>query len=80
MILVGRHRRDHRAPLRARRGLVRARRGARRAAGLVHSYRWTPGDTAIALRPAWQWAAGYALMACWLLAARWLTVESDAGH
>jgi AGZA family xanthine/uracil permease-like MFS transporter len=29
--------------------------------GLVHAYRWTPGDTAIALRPAWAWAAGYAL-------------------
>jgi hypothetical protein len=25
-------------------------------------------------------AAGYALMAAWLLAARWLTVETEAGH
>jgi AGZA family xanthine/uracil permease-like MFS transporter len=50
------------------------------ACGLVNSYRWTPGDTVIALRPAWEWAAGYALMASWLLAARWLTVESDATH
>ncbi len=50
------------------------------ACGLVNSYRWTPGDTAIALRPAWEWAAGYGLMACWLAAARWLTVETDAGH
>ena len=47
--------------------------------GLVHSYRWTPGDTAIALVPAWDWAIGYALMAGWFLAARWLTVEG-AGH
>ncbi len=50
------------------------------AAGLVNSYRWTPGDTVIALRPAWEWAAAYALMACWLLAVRRLTVESDAEH
>src|SRR5262249_5451752 len=50
------------------------------ASGLVNSYRWTPGDTAIALRPAWEWAAAYALMALWLLAARWLTVEQDAGQ
>jgi adenine/guanine/hypoxanthine permease len=48
--------------------------------GLVNSYRWTPGDTVIALRPAWEWAAGYALMALWLVAARWLTVASDAEH
>src|SRR4029453_875634 len=46
------------------------------ACGLVNSYRWTPGDTVIALRPAWEWAAGYGLMACWLLAARWLTNQS----
>jgi AGZA family xanthine/uracil permease-like MFS transporter len=50
------------------------------ACGLMDSYRWTPGDTAIALRPAWEWTAGYGLMALWLLAARWVTVESDAGH
>ena len=50
------------------------------ACGLVNSYRWTPGDTVIALRPAWEWAAGYAAMALWLLAARWLTVASDATH
>jgi AGZA family xanthine/uracil permease-like MFS transporter len=49
------------------------------ALGLVHSYRWTPSDTAIALVPAWEWAIGYALMAAWFLAARWLTVESS-GH
>jgi AGZA family xanthine/uracil permease-like MFS transporter len=50
------------------------------ACGLVNSYRWTSGDTVIALRPAWEWAAGYALMACWLLAAPWLTSESDVEH
>src|SRR4029077_9696064 len=50
------------------------------AVGLIHSYRWTAGDTPMALQPAWPWAAGYALMAAWLLAARWLTVETEAGH
>jgi AGZA family xanthine/uracil permease-like MFS transporter len=50
------------------------------AAGLVHSYRWTPGDTVIALQPAWDWAAAYALMSLWLFASRWLTVEDDVGH
>ena len=50
------------------------------ACGLVNSYRWTPGDTAIALQPAWEWAAAYGLMALWLLAARWVTIENDAGH
>lgn len=49
------------------------------ALGLVHSYRWTPGDTAIALIPAWEWAAGYAIMAGTFGAARWLTVPGD-GH
>ena len=50
------------------------------ATGLVHSYRWTPGDTALTLQPAWQWAAGYMLMAAWLLAARHLTEDDDVGH
>ncbi len=48
-------------------------------AGLMHSYRWTPGDTAIALTPAWDWAAGYAIMAAILIAARFVTVEGE-GH
>jgi len=39
------------------------------ALGLMHAYRFTPGDTAIVLAPAWPWAAGYA----WFVAARWLT-------
>jgi AGZA family xanthine/uracil permease-like MFS transporter len=43
------------------------------ALGIVHSYRFTPGDTALHLVPAWRWAAGYAFMAALLLAARWLT-------
>ena len=52
------------------------------ACGLMHAYRFTPGDTVIALEPAWPWAAGYALMAVWFAAASWLTepepqAESD---
>jgi AGZA family xanthine/uracil permease-like MFS transporter len=27
------------------------------AFGLMHAYRWTPGDTAIELRPAWEWVS-----------------------
>jgi AGZA family xanthine/uracil permease-like MFS transporter len=49
------------------------------AAGLMHSYRWTFGDTAIALAPAWPWVAGYGAMAAVLLLARFVTVEGE-GH
>jgi len=49
------------------------------AAGLMHSYRWTPGDTAVALSPAWPWATGYAVMGLAFLAARWIT-EPGEGH
>jgi adenine/guanine/hypoxanthine permease len=41
--------------------------------GLLHSYRFTIGDTAISLAPAWDFALGYAIIAALLLAARWLT-------
>ena len=43
--------------------------------GLMHSYRFTPGDTAIALTPAWEWAAGYAIMAAIFAMARHVTTE-----
>jgi AGZA family xanthine/uracil permease-like MFS transporter len=49
------------------------------ATGLMHSYRWTFGDTAIALVPAWEWAAGYAAMAAVFVFADALTVEGE-GH
>jgi AGZA family xanthine/uracil permease-like MFS transporter len=49
------------------------------AVGLLHSYRWTPGDTAVSLTPAWPWAAAYAIMAAVFLAARWVT-EPGEGH
>jgi len=51
------------------------------AAGLVHSYRWTAGDTAIALAPAWPWVAGYLLMAGVFALAPWISTPSDEpGH
>jgi AGZA family xanthine/uracil permease-like MFS transporter len=43
------------------------------ATGLIHGYRFTPGDTALDLSPAWPWVAGYAIMGSSFLAARWLT-------
>jgi AGZA family xanthine/uracil permease-like MFS transporter len=49
------------------------------AAGLAHSYRYTAGDTAILLSPAWPWAAGYAAVALLFLAAPALT-EPGEGH
>ena len=47
------------------------------AAGLMHSYRFTPGDTVLSLSPAWPWAAGYAVMGVFLLASRWITEPAD---
>jgi AGZA family xanthine/uracil permease-like MFS transporter len=47
------------------------------AVGLVHSYRFTPGDTALQLGPGWPWAAGYAFLAALLLAARWITEPGE---
>jgi adenine/guanine/hypoxanthine permease len=47
------------------------------AAGLMHSYRFTPGDTVVALTPAWPWAAGYAVMGLVFYAARWTTSPSE---
>jgi AGZA family xanthine/uracil permease-like MFS transporter len=51
------------------------------AAGLVHAWRFTVGDTALDLRAAWPFAAGYAAMAAIFLAARFVTEpEEGAGH
>lgn len=47
--------------------------------GIMHGYQFTPGDTAIALQPAWEWAVGYAAMAVTLLAAQWITEPDDEG-
>ncbi len=49
------------------------------AVGLMHSYRWTPADTAVSLTPAWPWVAGYLAMAGCFFAARWITEEGE-GH
>jgi AGZA family xanthine/uracil permease-like MFS transporter len=49
------------------------------AVGLMHSYRWTPSDTAVSLTPAWPWAAGYLAAGACLFLARWVTVPDDAG-
>ncbi|HYF50532.1 MAG TPA: NCS2 family permease [Planctomycetota bacterium] len=47
--------------------------------GLMHSYRWTYGDTAIDLAPAVPWAIGYAAMGLLLLLAPVIT-EPGEGH
>jgi AGZA family xanthine/uracil permease-like MFS transporter len=43
------------------------------AVGLLHSYRWTSGDTAVSLVPAWPWVIGYLAMGACFYAARWTT-------
>ncbi|MCC7415712.1 MAG: NCS2 family permease [Acidobacteria bacterium] len=43
------------------------------ACGLMHSYQWTTGDTALKLAPAWPFVIGYAAMAVVFYAARWTT-------
>jgi AGZA family xanthine/uracil permease-like MFS transporter len=43
--------------------------------GLMHSFRWTPSDTVLSLRPALPWAAGYAFMAVLFFLAPWITEE-----
>lgn len=47
--------------------------------GLLHSYQFTPADTAILLRPAYEWAIGYGIMGSIFFVAPWLTVEGE-GH
>jgi AGZA family xanthine/uracil permease-like MFS transporter len=47
------------------------------ATGLMHSYQWTPGDTAGALTPATSLAIGYAIMGLAFLSARWLTTPAS---
>ena len=46
-------------------------------AGLIHSYRFTPADTAVSLTPALQPAIGYLAMGAVFLLARWLTVPGE---
>lgn len=46
--------------------------------GLVHSYQFTIGDTAVALRPAWDFAAAYAALAVLFAVAPWLTEPGES--
>ena len=50
--------------------------------GLMHSYRFAPADTVVALAPAWPWVIGYASMAAIFLLARFVTEpgEDDQGR
>ena len=50
------------------------------AAGLMHGYRFTPGDTVVQVSPAWPWAMGYALAAAVAAAAPWITSPGEDGH
>jgi len=45
------------------------------ACGLMHSYQWTFGDTALNLAPAWPFVIGYAGMSLLFLSAQWTTEE-----
>lgn len=45
--------------------------------GLIHNYRFTPADTAVALAPATDWAIAYLAMAAVFAVARWLTLPGD---
>jgi AGZA family xanthine/uracil permease-like MFS transporter len=45
------------------------------ACGLMHSYQWTFGDTAIRLAPAWPYVIGYSGMAALFYTAQWTTEE-----
>ncbi|HYG73999.1 MAG TPA: NCS2 family permease [Planctomycetota bacterium] len=47
--------------------------------GLMHSYQWTPGDTALSLAPSYPFALGYAMMAAVVMSANWITEEGE-GH
>ena len=47
------------------------------ALGLMHSYRFTQGDTALELSPAWPWAIGYGCLTALFLAARVVTEPGE---
>jgi AGZA family xanthine/uracil permease-like MFS transporter len=50
------------------------------ALGLMHSWKLTPQDAVMSLRPAWPYVAGYAFVAGLLLVAPWITQAEDGGH
>ncbi|HWB81075.1 MAG TPA: NCS2 family permease, partial [Nannocystaceae bacterium] len=47
------------------------------ATGIMHGYRFTPGDTVVDLSPAWPWAIGYATMAAVFAIGRYVTTPHD---
>jgi AGZA family xanthine/uracil permease-like MFS transporter len=49
------------------------------ALGLMHAWRFTPGDVVARLEPAWPFAAGYAAVAAIFFVAPWVT-EPGEGH
>jgi AGZA family xanthine/uracil permease-like MFS transporter len=49
------------------------------AIGMMHAYRFTPADTAVALAPAPEHAIGYLAMGFIFLVARWITLPGE-GH
>lgn len=49
------------------------------AVGLMHSFQFVPGGTAIRIAPAWPWVYGYLVMGGCFFLARWLTVPHK-GH
>jgi AGZA family xanthine/uracil permease-like MFS transporter len=46
------------------------------ALGLMHSYQWTFGDTALKLSPAWPFVIGYGAMSLIFFLATWITEDS----
>ena len=46
----------------------------------MHGYAFTPGDTVVALGPAWPWATGYLIMGLLFFSAKWTTVPGEDGH
>ena len=47
------------------------------ALGLMHSYQWTFGDTALRLAPAWPFVIGYVGMSLIFFTAQWTTEEGE---
>jgi AGZA family xanthine/uracil permease-like MFS transporter len=48
--------------------------------GLMHSYKFTPGDTMVELAPAWPWVWGYLAMAAVFFVAPYVTEPDEGGH
>ncbi len=45
--------------------------------GLIHAYQWTPADTSLALKPAWDFVWAYGLMGMVFISAKWLCVKNE---